>query len=145
MIQFDSTDNIQIKSYPQASEHHVNFQDWCVAEWEKIDPFFVDRFGTTLPDPIYATHDGRLVGGLVFTRAIPNHASDYELWINAIIVAPSHRRQGIASGLIRAAQTMIAASTDTRLYALTDVPELYAKLGWETIETGKDGSVMCLC
>lgn len=136
---------IRFSTDPNNAHFHDVFRAWCLNEWGHIDAFLEDRLGAILPQPIFATQAGVLVGGLAFTRAIPNHGIDYELWINAIVVAPTHRRRGVASGLIRAAEKVITGSSSKRLYALTDVPALYSKLGWETVETGTDGSVMCLC
>jgi GNAT superfamily N-acetyltransferase len=124
------------------SDLYAQFRQWCISEWGDIDPFMADRQGKPLPPPIVATIDGRLVGGLAFTRAIPNQAVDYQLWINAIIVAPAYRRRGIASLLILSAQGECGAHTTKGLYALTDVPSLYLGNGWCVIEQTNDGTVL---
>jgi N-acetylglutamate synthase-like GNAT family acetyltransferase len=52
------------------------------------------------------------------------------IWINAVLVAPEYRRQGVGSGLIRAAEEAARRVGIPSLYALTEVPDLYSKLSW---------------
>ena len=82
-----------------------------------------------------------MIGGLSFTAfKAPECMGIVEsiaVWVNALRVEPSFRGQGVASKLIQYAQHKASP-----LYALTDVPLLYTKLGWCQIQVDKDGTVV---
>ena len=64
------------------------------------------------------------------------------LWINALFVPPKHRRNGIASQLVRAAEAEAARAGERELFALTDIPKLYQKLGWQCMKSSSGGIVV---
>lgn len=55
-------------------------------------------------------------------------------WIDALFVAPPHRRHGLAQRLLRAAEEKAATLEITELFALTEIPGLYHKCGWQSVE-----------
>lgn len=55
-------------------------------------------------------------------------------WIDALFVAPPHRRHGLAQRLLRAAEEKAATLEITELFALTEIPGLYHKCGWHSVE-----------
>ncbi len=113
-----------------------------MAEWGKRGVFDFD--GATFPGPLVAVADGEPVGGLAFTT-FPRPGLGPKvsgLWIHALFVPPKHRRKGIASQLIRAAEVQAVPFSEGDLYALTDIPELYEKLGWRRIQSDAAGTVV---
>lgn len=68
-------------------------------------------------------------------------------WLANVYVAPPARRTGIGSRLVDAVEQQAARFGYRRLYLFTaTVPQLYARLGWQTLETrdyrGEDITVM---
>lgn len=56
-------------------------------------------------------------------------------WLASVFVPPSHRRQGIASALVRAVEEKARALGYRRLYLFTtSAASLYAGLGWQALE-----------
>ena len=60
---------------------------------------------------------------------LPEHEKP-EIWINGLYVLPKHRRKGIASSLMKRAELLVK-HFEKKLYAYTDIPELYLRLGWQ--------------
>jgi N-acetylglutamate synthase-like GNAT family acetyltransferase len=79
------------------------------------------------------TSSKALAGGLAFIAAKSPLSDERAVWINAVLVAPECRRQGIGRRLIEAAQEAAARVGISRLYALTELPGLYSKLDWSTV------------
>jgi GNAT superfamily N-acetyltransferase len=55
-------------------------------------------------------------------------------WIDALYVEPPHRGQGIAGQLLHAAAEKSVVLGLTELFALTEIPGLYHKCGWHSVE-----------
>jgi len=133
---------IHIVSAGLAPERLPLLREWLLAEWDDLDPFEDPSEPPTLPAPLLAIDGSELVGGLMFSRFREPESDQPGLWINAVLVRPDRRRQGIASALIRSAQAEAAEWQHARIFALTDLPALYLKLGWRRIETGPNGTVV---
>ncbi|MEQ8955581.1 MAG: GNAT family N-acetyltransferase, partial [Gammaproteobacteria bacterium] len=101
------------------------------------DPFEGPHRGFEVPGPIAALDGISIVGGLAYTSALVPGTGRLGLWINAVMVIPQYRRQGIATELIRHALAKAALTTHNRLYVFTDRPELYK--GWKLLQQ-LDGS-----
>lgn len=89
-----------------------------------------DRIPTT-----YVALDGAELCGtaLLVTHDMSTHR-ELSPWLAGVFVAPTHRRKGIASALVRHAVQQAAAMGVTRLYLYTESARgLYEKLGWCTI------------
>ena len=56
-----------------------------------------------------------------------------ELWVNALYVATSWRGRGIGSHLLREGVKIAASWDRTQLYAYTEVPQFYERLGWRRL------------
>lgn len=78
--------------------------------------------------------DGALVGSaslLVQTITHPHLTP----WLSTMVVAPQHRRRGIASALALRAQAEAAALGFHALHLFTEHSQaLYSRLGWERLE-----------
>jgi GNAT superfamily N-acetyltransferase len=133
---------IQVISSRTAPMHLSRLHEWLVAEWGEIDAFEFQKDGIKLPAPLLAIHQEDLLGGLVFSTFKRPGGSGSALWINALFVVREYRGQGVASKLIRAAEDNAVSSGEQEMFALTDIPELYAKLGWNCVERSSDGTVM---
>ena len=107
------------------------------SEWSDVGEFKQTDYGIDIPNPIGIVANGEVIGGLSFTSYQAPQSEDIAVWINAVLVKPQFRRQGLGSQLIRAAH-----SEATALYALTDIPTLYSKLGWEIVQQTENGYVV---
>jgi len=106
-------------------------------EWTEIGSFEKEMYGISIPNPIGVLIDGVIIGGLSFTNYRAPISEEIVVWVNAVLVQPSYRHRGIASKLLVAAQ-----STAHKLFALTDIPELYTKLGWQIVSHESDGTIV---
>jgi len=125
---------ISISSTQPKSQHFIHLQKWFESEWQK--PYIVEK---GIPHPLIALSDGVLVGGLAFTFYSHPEKDEMALWINALYVEPKYRGMGIASRIIKAAEE---ACDRTELFAFTDVPDLYEKLGWQKLKAESENVVL---
>ena len=95
-----------------------------------------------LPPPILAYKDNALVGGLKFAYFRKSKSEEKSLWINALYVKPSNRRQGIAKMLIKKAEAISEITNYMELFVYTNFPELYLNLGWELVESKNDNNTL---
>jgi GNAT superfamily N-acetyltransferase len=87
------------------------------------------------PATLAAVESGTLRGFVVLIHHDNSAAQGRPHWIDAVFVEPAFRRKGLALELIAAAEQRAKALGATSLFALTDVPALYAKAGWAVEET----------
>ena len=125
-----------------SSAYLAHLRRWLLEEWGEVEEFATEKDGIALPVPLLALRDEELVGGLVFSSFRRPRTTEIALWVNAVFVAPAFRRRGIASKLIEAAEPEAIRHGHRRLFALSDLPDLYEKLDWHLIETCPDGKVM---
>ena len=123
-----------------SSQHLDQLRGWFESEWGDIDPFEGNHEGIQVPRPILALDTQKhLAGGLAFSSANRPGSEDIAVWVNALLVAPEHRRAGLASRLVQEAHDRAADLGVQNLYVLSDVPAVYEKLAWRVIErTGAD-------
>ncbi|WP_119395618.1 GNAT family N-acetyltransferase [Salinibius halmophilus] len=83
---------------------------------------------------LLALHNGNLVASVQIRR----EWWGTRYWLANLLVLPAYRQQGIASQLVKHAQR------NQRLYARTEHLDggLYAKLGWQVINTNSSWVVM---
>lgn len=127
---------INVVSSSTAHIHLKRLHEWLIAEWGEVESF------DNVPPPLLATEGRELFGGLMFSSFHKPGGEELGLWINALFVAPEHRRKGIASQLILAAQVEAARTGERELFALTDIPTLYVKLGWQCVNSSSNGTVV---
>lgn len=133
---------LQVVSSRTVPEHLARLREWFLAEWGEVDPFEDPGKAAFVPPPLLAISDSDLLGGLMFSSFRKPGGDGLALWINALLVAPEHRRKGIATRLIRAAETEAFSAGQRQIFALTDIPKLYEKLGWQRIESSSAGTVV---
>lgn len=104
---------------------------WFEDQWGSIDPFTGNHPGIAVPAPLVAVdQQGALLGGLAFSSFAKPNAATVAVWVNALLVAPNHRRQGIAAALVAQATTAAQNLAILELFVLTEYPGLYEKAGW---------------
>jgi GNAT superfamily N-acetyltransferase len=93
-----------------------------------------------LPIGLVAVTAGRFCGAAILRPKTESHAH-LGPWLTALMVAPTHRRQGIGTRLIRAAEHLAFHLGYDSLYARTGtaVP-LFARLGWLAFDTITSGN-----
>ena len=101
------------------------------AWWRSLEPDVASGRTT----PLVAVDDGRIVGSTLLVRSAYEN-SPHRAEIGKVIVRRSHRRQGLASALMTAAEER--ARDDGRWLLVLDTVEgsaaeaLYQSLGWQT-------------
>ena len=88
-----------------------------------------------IPLTLIAFQDGKPAG----TASIYVHdldtRPDLSPWLAAVYVAPSYRKQGIGSELVKAVESAAQKLQIPRLYLFTpDQEHFYARLGWSVLE-----------
>lgn len=86
-----------------------------------------------IPHPIAVMCDDEVSGGLAFSLFEEPNTTAQVIWLNAVYIVPKYRGKGLASELISDAQSLLKGRQKW-LYAHTDVPSLYARLGWCEVE-----------
>lgn len=134
---------VHVVSSSVAPSHVRRLREWLIAEWGEVNPFKSQSDGTlVVPLPLLGIEGQELVGGLMFSGFRKPGGDALGLWINALFVAPEHRRKGIASQLIRAAEAEAFRTGERELFALTNIPKLYENLGWQRVESSNEGIVL---
>lgn len=128
---------MKITSLERHSKLATELNNQLNKEWPEVGSFKLEKHGVSIPNPIGILIDGVIVGGLSFTSYRAPNNGEITVWVNAVLVQPGYRHRGIASKLIVAAQ-----STAHKLFALTDIPELYTKVGWLVVSHESDGTVV---
>ena len=124
-----------------AEQYYVQLQTRFQKEWPEIEA--TEIAGQAVPKPVVAlTISNALAGGLAFAEAKAPLSDERAVWINAVLVAPEYRRQGLGSQLVIAAQESAVQVGVARLYALTELPALYSKLGWSILSSSGADYVM---
>ena len=127
---------IDIVSSSTAPIHLKPLSKWVISEWGEVES------AENVPPPLLAIDGQELRGGLMFSRFRNPDGEGVGLWVNALFVAPEHRREGIGSRLVRAAESEAVRAGERALFALTDVPTLYEKLGWQCVKASSEGTVV---
>lgn len=124
---------IEIRNSQLNSPHLQALYRWFIEEWGNVDTFREQKNGVSLPLPLLAFRDDALVGGLAFTGYNKPGTNVAGLWICALLVLPEHRRLGIASKLISAAEQHALNSGFDELFARSTAATLYEKQNWTTL------------
>jgi GNAT superfamily N-acetyltransferase len=95
---------------------------------------------TRLPVGLVAMDAKRFCGSVILRPRTESH-THLGPWLTALMVAPTHRRQGIGTRLIRAVEHLAGALGYENLYTRTGtaVP-LFARLGWVAFDTVVSGN-----
>ena len=125
--------------------------EWHFREWGHTDPggsveawtAAMTRQINQAPGMLIGLADGSPAGvvGLV-AQDMPGHgpAAGLTPWVKGLYVAPSHRRQGVATLLMHHCEAMAASLGHRSLYLYTErgspAQALYESLSWEAIHEG---------
>jgi GNAT superfamily N-acetyltransferase len=113
---------------------------WFESEWGDVDPFEGIYPEIIIPRPIVAVgHQASLLGGLSFTSAPKPQSTDIGVWINMVLISPRQRKKGIASKLIEAAEVEAKRIAISELFVLSEFPNLYQRLGWQSVGLDSSG------
>jgi GNAT superfamily N-acetyltransferase len=124
-----------------AMRYYDHLQKRFQNEWPEFPP--INTVDHAVPKPLVAlTSASALAGGLAFIAAKSPLSDELAVWINAVLVAPEYRRQGVGSRLIKAAQEAARRAGVLRLYALTELPDLYSRLHWSILSNDGADFVM---
>jgi len=133
---------VLIQEVESNSPHLIMLYQWFDREWDDVEPLASIKDGQVIPNPIIALKDGKLVGGLVFTRFLSPTTKAQAVWINAVFIKREDRQQGISSQLINHAEKLVKEMGESELLVFTQIPTLYSKLNWQVIETQDDHFVL---
>lgn len=133
---------ILIQSVESDSLYLTELYQWFEAEWDDVEPLASIKEGKIIPNPIVALDNGKLIGGLVFTRFLSPITQELAVWINGVFVTPENRKQGISSQLINQAEKVVMEMAESELLVFTHIPALYSNLQWKIIETHDDHFVL---
>ena len=116
------------------SPYLVDLERLFQSEW--ADFSFADTYKPEfeLPSVIVALRNNEVIGGLAYSRYQEPYGNSEVVWFNAVYVSPNWRGQGIASELINRGVSQVSASTQSNLYAYTNIPTLYESLGWSVMD-----------
>jgi len=108
---------------------------WIADEWSEESGDSVETIKQKIlnsdhaPPSHVAVIEDLPVGLVWLCRYQAQDESQPSLWINALYVQEAFRNRGIATELVTRAMHISSAFED-RLYAYTDIPEFYLRLGW---------------
>ena len=88
----------------------------------------------TLPVALVAISDNEPIGFVSLTLYEKGIEQGRPHWIDALYVEPPHRGQGLAQRLLGTTEEKAATLGITELFALTEIPGLYNKCGWRSVE-----------
>ena len=88
----------------------------------------------TLPMALVAVSDNTPIGFVSLTLYEKGIEQGRPHWIDALYVDPLRRGQGLAQRLLQEAEGKAATLGITELFALTEIPGLYHKCGWRSVE-----------
>jgi predicted N-acetyltransferase YhbS len=100
-----------------------------------------------IPSVVVACDGDTLLGGAMLIAHDMETRPQWTPWLAGVVVAPEHRRQGIAAALIERVITEARSLGFTELYLYTFSTErYYARLGWAFVEQsmylGADVTIM---
>lgn len=126
------------------SQHWLELEKLFQNEWS--DFLFVDSYkhDANLPPVLVAIRGNQVIGGLAYSYFKEPHGDSDVIWLNALLVLPEWRGQGIASELINRGIKQASNALQSHLYVYTNVPNLYQSLDWSVvdIESEPNHSVM---
>jgi GNAT superfamily N-acetyltransferase len=123
---------IEIVSSESDSENTEIYYQWITEEWGAIQS----------PQDPEIDDENKLRGGLSFLDSKHPVNDGIVLWINTVFVEPTSRGLGIGSMLINHAEEILKVMGESRLFAFTNIPELYLNLGWGVLKRDQQDYVL---
>ena len=133
---------IKIITAQPNSDNYKHFVQMILKEWGQVDQLPTSDTPNLLPMPLLALDGPNFTGGLSFIAfKHPSKECD-ALWINSVYVDAKQRGKGIASQLIRQAESVLLEDDVTELFVYSNKPSLYTKLGWEIVSVENNDYVL---
>lgn len=89
-----------------------------------------------IPSVFVARANGRPIGTASLTADDMRHRPELGPWLASVFVLPAWRGRGIASAMVNRVEAEAREASLARLYLYTpDQQALYARLGWQTMES----------
>ena len=137
---------IKLQQCAQYSKYWLSIERFFQSAWPDFK--FCDSYTpeVQLPPVIIALANEQLIGGLAYSDFKAPFSDEKVIWINALYVDPIWRNNTVASQLLQQAIVQMPKGRQDHLYAYTNVPALYASLGWSAlnIESEPDHKVMAI-
>lgn len=125
---------LELEKCDENSPYWIIIESLFDSEWPGFK--FVDTYTNEakLPPVIVALVDGKVIGGLAYSRYQEPNKGGEVIWFNAVYVCHEWRGNGIASKLIHVGVKQVSVEVQSRLYTYTNTPELYTSLGWSVVD-----------
>jgi len=112
----------------------LEYRNLLPKEWGEVE------FSAESPSPLFAIKNNYIIGGLSYSFYAEPSKSSIALWVNTLYVSEEFRNKGLGSMLVKKAMRNLEFGN--RLFVLTEVPDLYAKLGWFKVVTEGKNTIM---
>jgi N-acetylglutamate synthase-like GNAT family acetyltransferase len=119
----------------------MKFEEFsCFTKNEKLEDYLRRQQGyvttQSLPKAYVVLNEaGELIGTFTLKLKDLNSRLDLSPWLDGLVVASTHRRQGTGAFIVSQAERLALESGYSKLYLYTtNKEEWYSKLGWEAIE-----------
>lgn len=144
-MSIEKPEGLQISYLADHPQHLAQVVAWVFEEWgrhipgvtlEKIEARFSNHLHrNALPLTLLALMDGQAAGTASLQTTDMYTHPELTPWLAAVYVPPAHRRLGIGSELVQAAEAVSRRIGVRRLYLFTpDRERFYARLGWSVLE-----------
>jgi len=140
--------NVEITHLYECPEHLGTVARWIHEEWWSDKPGHTvetmaarlreARDRNAVPLSLVALRDGSPVGTVNLVANDNAERPNLTPWLAALLVAPEYRGRGVGSNLVRSLVGEAARLGFERLYLGADIPQYYARLGWEIYEAFPD-------
>lgn len=87
--------DMEIRRLDTGSKYELDLNLLLNEEWPDIGSFENEKYGISIPNPIGIIENGKVVGGLFFTSYKAPSSEEIVVWVNAVLVKPSFRGQGL--------------------------------------------------
>jgi GNAT superfamily N-acetyltransferase len=139
---------VQVRNFVECPEAIPQVAEMLFNQW------FVSRPGKTLEGLIAQMRQGRddaiPVGLIGFVDGEPagtvslldqdlEPCGDLRPWLAGLLVAPHHRKKGVADALVRRVQSVARDLGEKEVYLWTEIPALYEGYGWTIVPEIKSG------
>jgi len=138
-------DIVPLRSAPFARASCI---DWSHAEWGAAANFTLTdwqdefrRIDASPLDQVFVALEGASPVGMIWLLEHEDVATHMHLtpWLSSLVVAPAHRKRGIAAALVAHIETCATSGGASTLYLLTESPSYYFRLGWAVCDTATVG------
>ncbi|MCR9967725.1 GNAT family N-acetyltransferase [Vibrio antiquarius] len=116
------------------SQYWIALEKLFQTEWSDFLFSGTYKSENYLPPVLVALRNNEVIGGLAYSRYQEPYGNSEVIWLNAVFVSPEWRGQGIASELINRGVNQVSELNQNKIYAYTNVAQLYKSLGWSVVD-----------